>query len=49
MNQLTFLQSPYEPALLQWVAADMSRPKTNIKEIQDWASTYQKQEWIDWH
>ena len=31
MNQLKFLQSLYEPALLQRVAADMSRPKTNIK------------------
>ena len=49
MNQLKFLQSLYEPALLQRVAADMSRPKVNIKEIQDRASTYQKQQWINWH
>ena len=40
MNHLKFLQSLYEPALLQRVAADMSRPKGNIKEIQDRASTY---------
>ena len=40
MNQLKFLQCLYEPSLLQWVAADMSRPKTNIKEIQDRASAY---------
>ena len=33
MNQLKFLQSLYEPALPQRVAADMSRPKVNIKEI----------------
>ena len=43
MNQLKFLQGLYEPSLLQRVAADMSRPKTNIKEIQDRASAYQKQ------
>ena len=49
MNQLKFLQSLYEPALLQQVAADMWRPKVNIKEIQDRASTYQKQQWIKWH
>ena len=49
MNQLKFLQGLYEPSLLQRVAADMSRPKTNIKEIQDWASAYQKQQWINWH
>ena len=49
MNQVKFLQSLYEPSLLQWVAADMSRPKTNIKEIQDQASAYQKQQWINWH
>ena len=49
MNWLKFLQRPYEPALLQRVAADMSRPKKNIKEIQDRASTYQKQQWINWH
>ena len=49
MNQLKFLQSLYEPALLQRVAADMSRPKTNIKEIQDQATTYQKQQWINCH
>ena len=49
MNQLNFLQGLYEPSLLQRVAADMSRPKTNIKEIQDRASAYQKQRWINWH
>ena len=49
MNQLKFLQGLYEPLLLQRVAADMSRPKTNIKEIQDQASAYQKQQWINWH
>ena len=49
MNQLKFLQGLYEPSLLQRVAADMSRPKTNIKEIQDRASAYQKQQWINWH
>ena len=38
MNQLKFLQGMYEPSPLQRVAADMSRPKTNIKEIQDRAS-----------
>ena len=48
MNQLRFLQSRYERALLQQVAADMSRPKTNIKETEDQASTYQKQQWINW-
>ena len=47
MNQLKFLQSLYEPALLQRVAADMSRPKVNIKEIQDRGSIYQKQQWIN--
>ena len=40
MNQLKFLQGMYQPLLLQRVAADMSRPKTNIKEIQDRASAY---------
>ena len=40
MNQLKFLQGLYEPSLLQRVAAEMSRPKTNIKEIQDRASAY---------
>ena len=40
MNQLKFLQGMYEPSLLQQVAADMSGPKTNIKEIQDRASAY---------
>ena len=49
MNQLKFLQGLYERPLLQQVAADMSRPKTNIKEIQDRASAYQKQQWINWH
>ena len=49
MNQLKFLQDLYEPSLLQRVTADMSRPKTNIKEIQDRASAYQKQQWINWH
>ena len=49
MNQLKFLQGLYEPSLLQRVAAVMSRPKTNIKEIQDRASAYQKQQWINWH
>ena len=49
MNQLKFLHGLYEPSLLQRVAADMSRPKTNIKEIQDRASAYQKQQWINWH
>ena len=49
MNQLKLLQSLYEPALLQRVAANMSRLKTNIKEIQDRASAYQKQQWINWH
>ena len=49
MNQLKFLQGLYEPLLLQRVAADMSRPKTNIKEMQDRASAYQKQQWINWH
>ena len=49
MNQLKFLQSLYKPALLQRVAADMSKPKVNINKIQDRASTYQKQQWINWH
>ena len=49
MNQLKFFQGRYEPSLLQRVAADMSRPKTNIKEIQDRASAYEKQQWINWH
>ena len=49
MNQLKFLQGLYEPSLLQRVAADMSRPKTNVKEIQDRASAYQKQQLINWH
>ena len=44
MNQLKFLQSLHEATLLQRVAADMSGPKTNIKEIKDRASTYQKQQ-----
>ena len=35
MNQLKFLQGLSKPSLLQSVAANMSRPKTNIKEIQD--------------
>ena len=49
MNQLRFLQGLYEPSLLQRVAADLSRPKTNIKEIHDRAAPYQKQQWINWH
>ena len=49
MNQLKFLQSLYERALLQRAAADMSRRKTNIKGIQDRASTYQKKQSINWH
>ena len=49
MNQLKFLQGLYEPSLLKQVAAKMSRPKTNIKEIQDQASAYQKQQCIHWH
>ena len=49
MNQLKVLQTLYELALLQRVAADMSRPKTNIKEIQERASTYNKQQWIKSH
>ena len=47
MKRLKFLQGLYEPSLLQGVAADMSRPKTNIKEISDQASAYQKQQWIN--
>ena len=39
MNQLKLLQSLSDPALLQRVAADFSRPKVNINEIQDRAST----------
>ena len=49
INQLKFLQSLYEPSLLQRVAVDMSRPKVNINEIQDRASTYHKQQWINCH
>ena len=49
MNHLKFLQGLYEQSLLQRVAADMSRPKRNIKEIQDRASAFQKQQWINWH
>ena len=49
MNLLKLLHGLYKPSLLQRVAADMSRPKTNIKEIQDRASAYQKQQWINWH
>ena len=49
MNQLNFVQGLYEPALLQRVAADMSRPKVNIKKIQDRASSYHKQQWINRH
>ena len=49
INQLKFLQGLYEPSILQRVAADMSTPKTNIKEIEDRASAYQKQQWINWH
>ena len=49
MNQPEFLQSLYEPALLQRVAADISRPKTNIKEFKDRATSYQKQQWINSH
>ena len=49
MNKLKFLQGPYEPSLLQRVAADMLRPKMNIKEIRDRASAYQTQQWINWH
>ena len=48
INQRKFLQGLYEPSLLQRVAADMSRPKTSIKEIQHRASAYQKQQWINW-
>ena len=48
-NQVKFLQGVYEPSLLQRVAADMWRPKMNIKEIQDRASAYRKQQWITWH
>ena len=49
MNHLKVLQTLYEPALLQRVAADMSRPKVTIKEFQDQAFAYQKQRWINWH
>ena len=49
MNQLKFLQGLYEPSLLQRVAADMWRQKTNMKKMQDRASAYQKQQWINWH
>ena len=49
VNQLKFLQGLYEPSLLQRVAADMPRPNTNIKEVEDRASAYQKQQWINWH
>ena len=41
MNHLKFLQRLYQPAHLQRVAPDMSRPKTNIKEIQDRAAVDQ--------
>ena len=41
MNQLKVLQRLYEPALLQRVAPVMSRPKTNIKEVQDRAAADQ--------
>ena len=44
MNQVNFLQGVYEPSLLQRFAADMSRPKMNVKEIQDRTSAYQKQQ-----
>ena len=49
MNPLKFLQNLYEPATRQGVTAHMSRPKVNIKGIQDRASIYLKQSWIDWH
>ena len=49
MNQLKFVQGLYEPSVVQRVAVDVLRPKTNIKEIQDRASAYQKQQWINWH
>ena len=49
MNQLKTLQGLYQPSLPQRVAANMSRPKTNVKQIQDRAFTYQKQQWINWH
>ena len=49
MNHLKFLQSLYEAALLQRVAADLPRPKVNIKEIQDRASTWQEQKWMNWY
>ena len=47
MNQLKLLQGLYDPLLLQQVAAEISRPKTNLKEIQDRVSAYQKQQWIN--
>ena len=43
-NQVNLVQGLYEPALLHQVAADKSRPKVNIKDIQDRACTYQKQQ-----
>ena len=49
VNQLTFLQGLYEQALLQRVAADMSRPRTNIKKIEDRDSAYLKPQWVNWH
>ena len=49
MTHLKILQGLHEPSLLQRVAADMSRRKTNIKEIQDRASAYQKQQLVNWH
>ena len=49
MNQMKFLQGLYDPSFLQRVAADMTRPKVNIKDIQDRASHYLKQQWVNWH
>ena len=49
MNQLRLLQSLYKPALVQRLAADVLRPKMNIKEVKDRTSTSYKQQWINWH
>ena len=48
MNQVKLLHCLYAPALLQPAAADILRPKVNIKDIQDLASNYRKQQWINW-
>ena len=49
MNQMKFLEGLNNPSILQRVAADMSGPRVKIKDIQDRAAAYLKQQWVNRH